>query len=150
MIVLYISSLLPTNKVSLFIFASFIIGIVLIETNYKVSLLFYFSSILLIFILPINKMFLLIYFSFFGIYGLLKYFIEKVDNIIIEYLMKVVYFVFVFFINFNFIKLYLAQFLNNLPVLFILIIVVTLLLLYDYLYGLIMKYYYIKIFKKRR
>ncbi|MBN2851855.1 MAG: hypothetical protein JXQ23_03880, partial [Clostridia bacterium] len=84
MLLLYLYTIMPTNKLTLLMFSSFIIGFVLIETDIRYALIFYFSSVILTLILPVDKLSLMLYYSFFGIYGLVKYYIEKVKKRVIE------------------------------------------------------------------
>lgn len=149
MILLYLSTILPTNKFTIYMFASFITGIILIETNYKYTIIFYFASILLSLIFPISKLSLLLYYSFFGIYGLIKYFIEKANHKLLEYIFKTIFIILIFTINFLFSKLFLPDIIDKLPLIVVIPVVVIVFLIYDYLYSLIMDFYYNRIYKMR-
>jgi len=149
MIVLYIYTISPTNKLILLMFASFIIGIELSETSIKYAIIFYFASFLLTLIFPINKLSLLLYYSFFGIYGLLKYYIEKIKIIILEYIIKAALFVTIFLLNITYIKLLLPKLVIQFPVYILLLLSFIAFLLYDYLYTLIMQLYAQKIRRSR-
>jgi len=149
MIVLYFYTIAPTNKLIILMFASFIVGIELSETDIKYAIIFYFASILLTLIFPINKLSLLLYYSFFGIYGLIKYYIEKIKSIIFEYIVKIILFSIIFIINITYIKLLIPKLIIHFPIYILFLLSFIAFLLYDYLYTLIMQLYVQKIKKSR-
>ena len=76
-VVLYAASILPVSRLTVLTIASCFIPIAIIRTSLKNTLLIYIaSSILSLFLIPINTA--LSYVLFFGIYGIIKYYIEKV------------------------------------------------------------------------
>ena len=88
---LYATSILPISKLSILTIASCLIPIAIIRTSVKHAILVYIaSSILGFFLVPPN---IAIYYTlFFGVYGIIKYFIEKFRNIAIELIIKLVSF----------------------------------------------------------
>ncbi|SHH41195.1 hypothetical protein [Tepidibacter thalassicus] len=140
-IFLFFSSVIPTNRLFFLALSSLPISLVIIENDFKSGVLFYISSVLLSFIVVPNKIHLAIYILFFGIYGLIKYIIEKNRNLVTEYILKILSFNMLFFIgyfivrNFVFVKL-------NMVVILVLQVVF---LIYDYAYGIFINYYYDKI-----
>ena len=76
-IVLYATSILPISTLAILTIASAIIPICIIRSNVQTSIFVYISSSLIAFFLvPINIS--LLYFIFFGVYGIVKYFIERI------------------------------------------------------------------------
>lgn len=125
-IILYLTLLIPTNTLTLFTLASFMVPIALIRSNLKTAILVYVcSSLLSVIILPIHIS--LMYIIFFGCYGLIKSLIEKLDKLPLEWILKLVYFNVVFIICFNMIQILLdpnffdtlknlaKQFIPNIP-----------------------------------
>ena len=89
--VLYSTSLLPISTLSILTIASCLIPISIIRTSLKNTILVYIScSILSFFLVPINIA--LLYTLFFGVYGIIKFFIEKLDNLIYEIIVKLLVF----------------------------------------------------------
>ena len=90
-VLLYATSIIPISKFSILTVASCLIPISIIRTSIKNALLVYIaSSILGFFLIPTN---IAIYYTlFFGIYGIIKYFIEKFKNIFIELIIKLIAF----------------------------------------------------------
>ena len=91
-ICLFLASVLPTSRLSFYALSSFFISIVIIETGTKAGWLFYIATSLLSVILVPDKLEIIPYVIFFGIYGIIKYHIEKINKLIIEYILKFTYF----------------------------------------------------------
>lgn len=90
-IILYLTLLIPTNTLTLLTLASITVPIALIRENVKTSFMVYITSSLLgVILLPLNIS--LLYILFFGCYGIIKYFIEKLDRIPLEWLLKFIFF----------------------------------------------------------
>ncbi len=92
LILLYFSSVLPTNKLFLLGIASCIIPLSIITTGIKNTIVVYSAvSLLSLFIIP-SKLISIAYILIFGAYGFVKYFIEKLRNIPLEFALKLLYF----------------------------------------------------------
>lgn len=97
MIVLFGATMLPGIELSLFALSSFITAIVVVKASPKSGLLFFMASVLLGAIILPNKLALLPYGLFFGYYGIVKYYIEKIRlSRVVEVLLKVGVFVVAF------------------------------------------------------
>ncbi len=91
LIILYGTSILPISTLSILTIASCLIPIAIIRTSVKSSILIYIASSILSFLLvPTNIA--IYYMLFFGLYGIIKYFIEKIRNFPIELLSKIIAF----------------------------------------------------------
>lgn len=91
LIVLYLTTIIPINTFAILTVASIIIPICIMRSNIKTAVLVYIAtSILGFFIVPIN--YALMYFMFFGIYGIVKYFIEKLKKLYLEIILKYAFF----------------------------------------------------------
>lgn len=137
-ILLIFSSIFPTNKLFFLGIASLPISIVIIEKGVKNGALFYAASSLLAVILVPNKLYLIPYILFFGVYGLLKYLIEKDRSLIVEYILKIIIFNILFFIGYLIAKNLIFINFNHLIILGAQLVF----LVYDYAYGLFINYYY--------
>lgn len=90
-ILLYFIKLIPTNTLTLLTLLSFIPPIALMEKGLKTALLVYIcSGIGSLFYVPLNIS--LFYVLFFGIYGIIKGFIERINKPFTEWLIKFIYF----------------------------------------------------------
>lgn len=91
-ICLFLATVSPTGRLSLYALSSFFISIVIIETGIKAGWLFYIATVLLSAILVPEKLEIVPYAIFFGIYGIIKYYIEKINRAVLEYVLKYLYF----------------------------------------------------------
>jgi hypothetical protein len=90
-IVLFSTSILSVSTLSIMTIASCLIPIAIIRTSVKNAILVYISSSILSFMLiPTN---IAVYYTlFFGIYGIFKHLIEKLRNMPLEILLKLISF----------------------------------------------------------
>jgi hypothetical protein len=91
-ICLLLANILPTNRISLYALSSFFISISIIENGIRAGWIFYAATSLLSFIIVPDKLSLAPYVIFFGLYGIVKFYIEKLGRLILEYILKFVYF----------------------------------------------------------
>ncbi|MEW9078707.1 DUF2232 domain-containing protein [Terrisporobacter glycolicus] len=87
-ILLLLVNIIPINTLFLLGLASLPIAIVIMEYGPKVGIIFYIGSVLLSFMIMTNKAQWILYIFTFGIYGLVKYIIEKDRSFIQEYILK--------------------------------------------------------------
>lgn len=111
-IVIYLSNIIPGNKLFLLSIASCLIPIAVITTSLKNSFIVYISTLILAFLMSGLTTAVIAYALFFGIYGIIKYYIEKIGKLPIEFLLKLVFFNICFFISYNILKLFLPSSLN--------------------------------------
>lgn len=139
---LLLATVAPTNRLSLYALSSVFVSVAIVESGIRNGWVFYLSSSILAAIIVPNKMALVPYFIFFGIYGLIKYHIEQIGRVALEYVLKIAY----FNICLGAIILLAKEFfLSGIKVDFPLWVVVVLLetafIAYDYAYSLFIRYY---------
>ena len=88
---LYISSIVPINRFYLLGLASCIIPLTIISTNVKNAILVYISSGLLSLLFGFRGS-ALAYIIFFGSYGFIKYYVEKLRKVPLEFILKLSFF----------------------------------------------------------
>ena len=147
LIILYSSNLLPISTLSILTLASCLIPICILRTSIKNAILVYIAcSILSFLIVPLNIA--LLYTLFFGIYGLIKAFIEKLNKRSLELVIKLCSFNILVVILY-FISSSILTTLNiKMPLFIIWIISQAAFLLYDYALTLIISYYLNKLHKR--
>lgn len=91
-ICLLLASIMPTSRISLYALSSFFVSVVIIESGAGAGWLFYAATSLLSFIIIPNKLGIVPYALFFGTYGIIKFYIERLDSIVLEYILKFVFF----------------------------------------------------------
>lgn len=139
----FFADIIPTNTLSLYALSSFFIAIILIERGVKTSWVFYFATSLLSFVIVPDKTMVIPFVSFFGIYGVIKHYLEKYTNRVVEYILKYLFF------NANVVLAYLllkvlfeAQTLfKGFPLWIVMIILQVIFLVYDYVYTIFIQYY---------
>lgn len=89
-ILLLLVNIIPINTLFLLGLASLPISIVIMEYGPKAGIIFYIGSVLLSFMIMANKAQWILYIFTFGIYGLVKYIIEKDRSFIQEYIFKII------------------------------------------------------------
>ena len=90
-IVLYLAAFLPISTLAILTIASAIIPICIIRSDVQTSIFVYIaSSLIAFFLVPINIS--LLYFIFFGVFGIIKLFIERLRKEKLEILLKLVLF----------------------------------------------------------
>lgn len=140
-VLLLISNLISINTMFFMGLASLIISVIVMEYGVNTGVVFYIASIILSFVVMPNKAQWLLYILTFGIYGLVKYFIEKGRPIYTEVILKLI------FANLVAVILYLI--LKNIVIIPINIITIIVyqvaFLVYDYVYSLFIEYYNEKI-----
>ena len=144
LVVLYATSLLPISTLSVLTISSCLIPICIIRTSIKNAFLVYVcSSILSLMIVPINIS--IAYILFFGIYGIIKYYIEKIHKLPYEILLKLL----VFNILLSLMYYLVTAFSKNIVLPYSLYIVIIfaqiIFLVYDYALTLIITIYFNKI-----
>lgn len=136
-ILLLFLNIIPTNTLLIMGLASLPISIVIMEFGPKSGVAFYIASIVLGFIVMTNKSHWVIYVFTFGVYGLIKYIIERDLPVYVEILLKLVFanivLVFLYFI--------LKPFLYIPVKLGLIAMFEVVFILYDYMYSSFIDYY---------
>lgn len=147
-IILYAESVLPTGKFSLYVLSSFFAAAILIHFGVKTAWLFYGTSCLLSLILLPEKLSLVPYILFFGVYAIIKYLIEKLDKPVTRYLLKYLFFNAVLAVSYLIAGQFIAEeALTSLPVWGVISGFQLLFMIYDYVFTLFIRYYYDRIRK---
>lgn len=146
-VILYLNLLLPISTISILTLASALIPVALIRGSIKSSILVYISSSIIgFFILPINI--ILLYVLFFGIYGIIKYFIEKINKLPIEIILKIIFFNIMLVLSIFVFNSIVAIEITRLPIYLLFIVAQPVFLIYDYALSLLISFYLDRIHKR--
>lgn len=139
-VILYSTSILPISTLTILTLASCLIPICIIRSSVKTGFLVYIGATILgFFIIPIN---IIVYYGlFFGIYGIIKYYIERLRNLSLEIILKLVIFNILFSVIFLLATSLLGNIVINLPLWLLWIIAQPVFLIFDYALTLIIGYY---------
>lgn len=139
---LYLEAVAPVSKLSLYALSSFFISIIIIETGIRNGWIFYIATSLLSFLVVPDKLSVIPYVTFFGIYGIVKFYIEKLHKILPEYILK--------YLFFNAVMIAAVFFIENLVGLMpdiklawwvLVLIAEAVFFVYDYVYTRLISYY---------
>lgn len=139
-IILYLSSIIPINTLTLLTLTSCLIAIAIIHSSIKLGGLVYTTtSIIGFLILPTNI--IISYILFFGLYSIIKNFIEKSKNIVKEIILKLISFNILFIIGYTVFSSFIGDInLSISPIIFIILAEIGF-LIYDYALTLIITFY---------
>lgn len=140
-ILVYLSGIVPLNKTYLLTLSSFIIPLAVIATNEKTALLIYISTALISLLICGLRLTVLSYVIFFGLYGLVKYHIERLKKLPMEIILKLIYLNLCLAILFLIYTLFFPSLFKIKINLYLMITVVQIVfLIYDYLLTLFVSY----------
>lgn len=146
-VILYLTTIIPINTLALLTLSSCLIPIAIIRGNLKTGFFVYIgTSALSFFLLPIN--YTLMYIFLFGIYGIIKFFIEKLNKIPLEIVFKLIYFNILLLVGLFFINNFLSYFNINMNIYLFIIFANVVFLIYDYALTIFLTYFLEKINKK--
>lgn len=147
-ILVYLSTIVPVNKAYLLAIASCIIPLSVITTSFKNAVVIYFATSLLSLVICGLRNTVVAYIIFFGLYGIVKYYIERIRKSYIEIILKLVFFNITLALLFLSYKLFFPNLLNIYIPLYILIIGAQIVfLIFDYVLTMFISYsnkYFIK------
>lgn len=139
-----LASIVPGFELTLYGVSSVFIAVMIIETGLSAGVMVYIATILLSLVLVPNKLGIIPYVFFFGIYPVIKFFAEKLRNPVGQVAVKVVCFTAIFGVAWFFFK---ALFFANIdlpkgmPFWALAIAAVLIFVLYDFILTLIIKIY---------
>ncbi len=148
MIFIYLRTIIPGYQLAFYFLASLTPGIVIIEYGLKQGIIFTIASFILSLLMPTDKISLLLFYSFFGIYAIIKFLIEKISSKIFILAVKLLYFSAVFFVN----MLFAAKIAGIVPeimleynIWIVFAVAITVFILYDIMYSSFSDFYINKI-----
>lgn len=137
---LYLSSIVPINRFYLLGLAACIIPLSIITTNVKNSVLVYVASGLLSLLFGFRGS-AIAYIIFFGLYGFIKYYVEKLRRAPLEFVLKLAFFNICLYFTFFLYKLFSLGLPSvNLPIYYVVIILQFIFIVYDYTLTMFISY----------
>lgn len=148
---LFLKTAVPVLDFSIYILISFFTGIILIEGGDRWAWIFFAALVLLSLILPVNKLAFLLLYSFFGFYGIIKFYIEKLKSKAVVFLLKLALINLSAVLNFIFAKSFLpGGFGDQVQIYVIIAVASAFIFIYDYVYTLAMVFYDSRIRQMKR
>ncbi len=147
LIVLFINILIPINTFAILTISSCFVPIAIIRSNVQVGIFVYIaSSIIGFFLVPLDIM--IPFILYFGIYGLVKFYIEKLRNIPLEILLKLLFSNIMLILGYILFTKFIAPINLNIPIWVIIILAQIAFLIFDYALTLIITFYISKFHNK--
>jgi hypothetical protein len=139
---LYLASVLPTNRIFFFWLSTIFIAAVVIEIGtFQAFWSFTATSVLSFLIVP-NKLVLIPYIVYFGYYGIIKYYIEKINNLFSEWIIKIILFNAAVYISYIVTNSFLfADIKINISLWIVAPLLQVGFVVYDYFYSVMIRYY---------
>lgn len=137
----FLAATLPTSKLSLYALSSLFMAVIIIEFGTRAGWVFYLASAILS-VLLVPRLEVIPFIVFFGVYGLIKLYIERIPGRVIEYVLKLIYFNICLALGLFFLKEIILGGINlTAPVYIIAAVLELVFLLYDYIYTLFIRFY---------
>lgn len=143
LIFIFAGSIVPGIELTLFAISSLFVAVMVIESGVSAGLILYAAAVILgIFIVP-NKLAMIPYAFFFGYYGILKFFIEKISSGLSQIIIKAAFFAALLCVGLmGFKELMLGSIhLPDYPVWILILAGILIMLVYDYIYTLLINFY---------
>lgn len=140
-ILLILVNIIPVNTLFILALSSLPISIIIMEWGPLNGVTFYIASVILGFIIMTSKTQWLMYTFTFGIYGFIKYIIEKDRPILVEYILKLIFANMAATILYFIVREFIYVPINIISIVTFEIIFVV----YDYMYSRFIDYYNLKI-----
>lgn len=151
LIALFLSSALSFNTLAFLSLSSFFMGVMYIEYKSKGAFISYAVVSVLSLILPVDKTSALAFILFFGYYPILKGLIERLHNIKLEIIIKLIVFIIVSFSGvYGFFMIFSKSLSDVLPLWAVSIAGIIFFIILDYVLSLAFDYYVKKIRSKIR
>ena len=141
-ILIFMTSIIPTTKIFLVSLASFLTAILVIEVGVSTALISFIATSILAFLLVPNKLLVLPYALFLGYYGIIKFYIEKINNLVLEWIIKIGIFNIIILLGYFLLSKFIISELD-LPFSMSLIILAleVVFIVYDYIFSMFIQYY---------
>lgn len=140
---IFAGSIVPGIELTMFAISSLFVAVMIMESGVRAGVILYAAALLLGFILVPNKLAMIPYAFFFGYYGILKFFIEKLKNAVLQVVIKAAFFAIVMCVGLLAFKELLlgAISLPDYPTAILIVAGILMMLVYDYIYTLLINFY---------
>jgi hypothetical protein len=139
----FLASIVPGAELTLYAVSSLFVAAMILEAGMRGGWMLYSGTILLTLILIPNKLALIPYIFFFGLYGIIKFYAEKNRHLAIQLIVKAVIFLAVFGIGYLFFQ---EIFFGNIripefPLPVLVVVGLAFLFLYDFIFTQLIQIY---------
>lgn len=146
------ASIAPGVELTLYAISSLFVAVMILESGVKGGVTLYIAAVLLGLLIVPNKVGVLPYVGLFGLYGIVKFFIEKLKKPVGQMILKILFFAAVTTVALTALRglLFGGSNLPDFPVLVLIGAGVVMLLLYDLIYTLLIRIYCSRFHKNKQ
>lgn len=142
LLTLFGAAYVQTNTLFFYGASSLFVSFLVVEAGIGAGWVFYGSTTLLAFLLLPDKLVVLPYAVFFGLYGLIKYYTESLKKTVPEYTLKGAFFAAaVAAAYFLYTRLFAMEIIFMIPLYYLILPAVLVFYIYDYLYTRLLSFY---------
>ena len=146
-VILYLATIIPINTIAIMTIASSIIAITILRSDVKTACTVYIGTTILgFFLVPLD--FVIYYGVFFGVYGIVKYYIERLRKLPLEIILKLIVFNSMLILISILLGLSFSSLNTTLPSAALILGAQVVFIIYDYALTIIITFYLNKIHKK--
>lgn len=146
-ITLYLNLIIPINTFAILTISSCYVPIAIMRSNIKLGIFVYIaSSVIGFLIIPLDIM--IPFILYFGIFGLVKFYIEKLRNMPLEIILKLVFSNIMLFIGYFIFTSFVGPIPSKFPLWILLIVAQIAFIIFDYALTLIITFYISKFHKR--
>jgi hypothetical protein len=148
-VLLILGGMIRTNTLTFLVMASIVTAIAVIYINIRYSILLYITTSVIAFIFIPDKSIAVVYAMFFGNFGFIKAFAEKINNLYAQFFIKTSYFLITVYISYlivgkSLIDLDALMQKYDLPLYIFVIMFILLFNIYDFIYSAVIRFIYKK------
>jgi len=150
-VALILENIAPTGKLGFYVFAGFLTSVVIMECGLSYGWISFGATSLIAFILVPEKTAVIPYVLFFGIYSIMKNYIERINKLLVELILKFVFFNLSLFFMWNIAKFFIPDTVfEKLPFFVVLILLQLVFFAFDWIFSLWTLFYLEKLRPKIR
>ncbi|NLY18498.1 MAG: hypothetical protein GX045_06040 [Clostridiaceae bacterium] len=141
-VALILENIVPTGKLGFYVFAGFLLSVIIMECGLTYGWISFGATSLTAFILVPEKTAVIPFVLFFGIYSIIKNYIERINRIIVELILKFGFFNLSLYFMWSIARHFIPETLfRNFPVIVLIILLQLVFFVFDWIFTLWTRFY---------
>lgn len=150
-VALILENIVPTGKLGFYVFAGFLTSVVIMECGLLYGWISFGATSLIAFLLVPEKTAVIPYVLFFGIYSIVKNYIERINKLIVELILKFGFFNLSLILLWNIAEYFIPEIpVDKLQVIAVIVILQLVFFVFDWIFSLWTQFYMEKLRPKIR
>ncbi len=139
---LFLENILPTGKLGFYVFAGFILSVVIMECGILYGWLSFVSASLTAVLIVPEKTAVIPYILFFGVYSLVKSHIERLNRVVLEWSLKYIFFNIMLYVLWKIAVAFIPEnFLNFLSIYVVIGLLEIVFFVFDWIFSMWIRFY---------